>query len=303
MEYFKKLSVNTPHQTIIDCPVRIQEIAIIQDTVKKDILGRIIFANQSKENIIAVFFDLSTKDISGEPISLNESCFIYQDMIVAPGELYGNKIAINLPDNARFFSATINKIVFENGDVWKASDAQTCPEFTLEQIDIPQENYERIRRDLTKVIPDVDYINYYYQENESAWLCSCGKINPLDSTTCSFCGCEKSSQEAYLTKEHFSSFCYNINSIVEKEKEEATRIVAKEKQRQEEEKARKEKERLEKQAEEERENEIQHKARRDEIIRYCIIGAEAVIASAPWKIISKSLQLQQLISIKYGFVK
>ena len=41
MEYFKKLQCYKPKKAIIDSPISIEEVALLQNSVDKDILGRI----------------------------------------------------------------------------------------------------------------------------------------------------------------------------------------------------------------------------------------------------------------------
>lgn len=47
MEYFKKLQCYKPKTGIIDAPISIEEIALLQDSVDKNILGRVKFINRS----------------------------------------------------------------------------------------------------------------------------------------------------------------------------------------------------------------------------------------------------------------
>lgn len=58
MEYFKKIQCYKPSIGIIDAPVNIEEVALLQDSVDKNILGRIKFINYSKQSIIAIFVQL-----------------------------------------------------------------------------------------------------------------------------------------------------------------------------------------------------------------------------------------------------
>ena len=104
MEYFNKIQCYRPSIGIVDAPVSIDEIALLQDSVDKNMLGRIKFINYSKGTIVAIFVRLRAANIAGEPISLEKERFIYQDMKISSGELYGNKIPISLPAATRYFS-------------------------------------------------------------------------------------------------------------------------------------------------------------------------------------------------------
>ena len=47
MEYFNKIQCYRPSIGIVDAPVSIDEIALLQDSVDKNMLGRIKFINLS----------------------------------------------------------------------------------------------------------------------------------------------------------------------------------------------------------------------------------------------------------------
>ena len=117
MEYFNKIQCYRPSIGIVDAPVSIDEIALLQDSVDKNMLGRIKFINYSKGTIVAIFVRLRAANIAGEAVTLEKERFIYQDMKISSGELYGNRIPISLPADARYFSAQLEKVVFDDGEV------------------------------------------------------------------------------------------------------------------------------------------------------------------------------------------
>ena len=118
MEYFKKLQCYKPKKAIIDSPISIEEVALLQNSVDKDILGRIKFINRSQQSIIAIFVHLSAFNIAGENVPVEKERYIYQDMKIDSGELYGNKIPLHLPDDTRLLTVELEKVVFENGEKW-----------------------------------------------------------------------------------------------------------------------------------------------------------------------------------------
>lgn len=76
MEYFKKIQCYTSINRVVDSPVRIEEIALLQDSIDKNILGRIQFINQSNKNIIAIFVKQEASNIAGEIIELEKNIYI-----------------------------------------------------------------------------------------------------------------------------------------------------------------------------------------------------------------------------------
>lgn len=212
MEYFKKIQCYKPSTGIIDAPISIEEVALLQDSVDKNMLGRIKFINYSKGTIVAIFVRLRAANIAGEPISLDKERFIYQDMKISSGELYGNKIPISLPADARYFSVQLEKVVFDDGEIWDATNGVTC-KISQKQIQVPEEVIDSVREELQKHLNNVEYVRYFYEENQDFWECTCGRINSSDNEVCPFCNNSNVSQKRYFTQEKVSKI------IAEKEEE------------------------------------------------------------------------------------
>ena len=168
MEYFNKIQCYRPSIGIVDAPVSIDEIALLQDSVDKNMLGRIKFINYSKGTIVAIFVRLRAANIAGEAVTLEKERFIYQDMKISSGELYGNRIPISLPADARYFSAQLEKVVFDDGEVWDALNKSTC-KLLQKEIKVPEDIREKIRRELEIHVSDLEYVHYFYEESEGFW--------------------------------------------------------------------------------------------------------------------------------------
>lgn len=245
MEYFKKIQCYKPGMGIIDAPINIEEVALLQDSVDKNMLGRIKFVNYSKQSIIAIFVRLRAANIAGESISLDKERFIYQDMKISSGELYGNRIPISLPEDTRYFSVQLEKVVFDNGEIWDATNGAVC-KISQKQIQVPEEVLDSVREELQKHLNNVEYVHYFYEEEQNFWGCTCGKINSDATRVCTFCGNSQNSQKYYLTEENVNRLVIEKQKEIEYEKQKKLLIEA-EKKRIEEEKIRKiQQERLEK---------------------------------------------------------
>ena len=203
MEYFKKIQCYKPGMGIIDAPINIEEVALLQDSVDKNMLGRIKFVNYSKQSIIAIFVRLRAANIAGESISLDKERFIYQDMKISSGELYGNRIPISLPEDTRYFSVQLEKVVFDNGEIWNAANGTSC-KISQKEIQVPEEVLDNVKEELQKRFNNVEYIRYFYEENQDFWECTCGRINSSDDEVCPFCNNSNVRQKRYLTQEKIS---------------------------------------------------------------------------------------------------
>lgn len=232
MKYFREIQKQKKEQTIVDAPVKVDELALLQDTVDKEVLGRIKFFNQSNKHIIAIFIKLYVYDISGETISFQDNQFIYQDMIFMPGDIYGNKIPIKLPLNTRKINIELIKVVFDDGEVWDANEAEKCETIYQKEIQIPTNNFEYIRRAIASKISNINYVKYYYEEKETVWSCTCGKINSNKTTYCNFCNNERAAEKENLSEVGFKRLCNYVNQRVMQE-ECRKKEIEKEKQYQE----------------------------------------------------------------------
>ena len=201
----------------------------------KNIFGRVKFINRSLQEIIAVFIDIEARNIADEIIPVEKERFIYQDMQIEPGELYGNKIPIHLPEDTRIFKVKLEKVVFANGDIWNCSSELECECIPQQEIDIPEEIVDRIENELMPHFEHMECIHYYYEAGENFWECTCGKVNGINNEKCTFCGNKKQSQEEYLSQEKLVPLIVRKKQEKQAEDEEIAReAAAKERLRKEE---------------------------------------------------------------------
>lgn len=217
MEYFKKLQCYKPKKAIIDSPISIEEIALLQNSVDKDILGRIKFINRSQQSIIAIFVHLSASNIAGEPVPIEKERYIYQDMKIDSGELYGNKIPLHLPDDTRLLTVKLEKVVFANGEIWDAATGIECEYIPQEEIDIPAYVIEKVQEELSPHFSHMEYIHYSYEEDQNFWECTCGKINGMLNKKCSFCQNDRQAQKEYLVQDKLIPLIAQKKQEVEEE--------------------------------------------------------------------------------------
>lgn len=197
MKYFEILYKTSPQVYEFDSPIYLVETAIIKDTVDNQILLRNTMRNVTNEKIIAVMLNIIMKDIFGELVcgTDGKSCFqyIYQDISFGKGELFGNKIAINLPETVRKVEVTVEKVVLESGVVWKSTKKNFAQLQKQKEIHEPDVFMNMVEKEM-----GVQSL-FYYMENDTCWQCTCGQPNKIESTKCINCGLDKQ-----IAKEHLS---------------------------------------------------------------------------------------------------
>lgn len=187
MKYFDMLYKKELQSIELDAPVVLKETAIIKDTVDEKILLRNIFESVSEKTVVAIAIKGKLADIFGEPIEYNESDifeYIYQDIIFEPQTLFGNKIAIELPNNVRKATIWIDKVVLQDGTVWNTNADNIVTIQQQREIEASDEFIECLDNNSVKPI-------FYFAQNQSCWQCTCGQVNKVLEEYCRNCGRQK----------------------------------------------------------------------------------------------------------------
>lgn len=197
MKYFETLFKVNPLKVELDAPLVLQETAIIKDTVDDKILLRNIFVNVANQDIVAIAIKGTLKDIFGENVKYNgqdEFTYVYQDIICEPNTIFGNKISIDLPRDARKIEVVIEKVVLLDGTVWKSNPENIVTIQRQHEIEASDEFINSY--DTNSILPI-----FYYVENDSCWQCTCGQVNKVSDEYCKHCSREKKYVKTKFTKE------------------------------------------------------------------------------------------------------
>lgn len=192
-------------------PIEIQKIGITKDNKLNQLLLQVKMCNLSSKTIKAVYLTGITYDDSYD--KLGEIECIFQDLHIKPEETFGDNHPVILTDKTvRNVDLKVNKIVFENGEVFRG-DIHEEP-LIINALDKPLDNdllfYEYVRLNDNNQIHSV--LNYPIKIDD-IWICCCGRINNNNSDYCVRCERSKeyifkTSQEDYLvkSKEEYEKF-------------------------------------------------------------------------------------------------
>lgn len=183
MRYFDTLYKKQVQTIELDAPVVLKETAIIKDTVDEKILLRNIFENVSEKSVVAIAIKGKLSDIFGKPIKYNGKDtleYIYQDIIFEPQTFFGNKIAIELPDDARKAIIWIDKVVLQDGTVWNTNPDNIVTIQQQREIEASDEFIKYLDDNSVKPI-------FYFVQNQSCWQCTCGQVNKAADEYCRNC--------------------------------------------------------------------------------------------------------------------
>lgn len=197
MEYFDTLYKKDLESIEIGAPAILQETAIIKDTVDEKILLRNTFVNISEKTVVAIAIKGKLTDIFGEPVKYNEEDYfkyVYQDIIFEANTLFGNKIPIELPSNARKAIIEIDKVVLQDGTIWETNQNNIVKIQQQREIEASDEFMENLDDNTIKPI-------FYFVENQECWQCTCGQANKITDECCRKCRRPKELVKSKFNKE------------------------------------------------------------------------------------------------------
>ncbi|MDR1329470.1 MAG: zinc-ribbon domain-containing protein [Oscillospiraceae bacterium] len=171
-----------------DCPVLMTSHSIIKDVTADTVSLQCEFQNLSRKNIVALYISVLCAGIDGgEMQGIDE--YVYLDMAVGCGNMFGSDIRISLPNRAaRKISITPKKVVFDDGEMWN-NDAlmlEAIPSISIDVLGNLADTYRRtVPPQRQQCLP---------QKTETYWQCGCGQVNLPNEPCCILCNTELTSQ-------------------------------------------------------------------------------------------------------------
>lgn len=195
---------------IIDRSAHIQNLCCEVDAAAGVCKAFISFDNLGYGVITAIKFYAQGYNSFGDAILVEEkdSFFLIVQDISIDKNSRAERLVVRLPNSdIRRLELKEGQICFADGTVAAYAGADE-KEFELEELADPEE------ADLLEAVCDVisDKARYIPQEDESGWVCSCGRYNPKEYSVCTCCGVEKSEIFQIADPE-------NYEAILEKQKE------------------------------------------------------------------------------------
>ena len=180
-----------------ECPVQIEKCNILFDTIASQIVLQLKLRNISNRTISAVYFEYCAFDSANELIEPHGE-YAYLDLLVNPGETFGERVAIVLANNkTRYVTPVICKAVFFDGEIWrndKAVEPYELPQRPLLIDELSADCFQVFEREKSQLsLSDVIKSIFIYlpMQTEFYWICICGQANELDKNCCGRCHTEK----------------------------------------------------------------------------------------------------------------
>ncbi len=184
-ERFQRLFTLSPNQYAKGCPVIIEAGALQKDTVSNSVLAQIKMKNIGAKTVKSCKVSIRAYENNGSEVE-GVSDFSFLDLNVEPGESFGSKVPIYMPEHiTRSITVFVSEIVFEDGLVQKTEEDEWKPVPDFRSI-----SEEFGSEDLIEQLSiEMGYQAKYVPEiKEGLFMCACGEINLDNVSACNCCG-------------------------------------------------------------------------------------------------------------------
>lgn len=170
-------------------PLLIEAGNLLKDTQTGRVLAQLKLKNVSDRTVKAATVAIRALDTMGRPLD-GDTEKEYLDLQVAPGERFGQKLPVLMPNaSTRGFEAAVSAVVFEDNSDWKGANCQWAL--------LPGEE------SLVDKLGDAELVKQYQlrfggecrgapTEAMGLWRCACGAWN--GGETCRGCGKDRDAQ-------------------------------------------------------------------------------------------------------------
>ncbi len=175
----------------------IEKAVLTKDNETGKVFAQIKMKNVLAKTLIAVKAVLTGYDISGEKIEEEE--FTYLDLAVNQGCEFGQKTPVEFQNNTvRSFNVKITETVYSDGSKLTGTESEYYPVPEPELLSSKLSKAEIEQYEKSNEISSADYI---VTEFSDLWICTCGKMNTIDSNSCYSCGASRENLKRTLDKD------------------------------------------------------------------------------------------------------
>lgn len=183
----------------------IEKAVLTKDNETGKVFAQIKMKNVLSKTLIAVKVTLTGYDVSGEKIEEKE--FTYLDLAVNQGCEFGQKTPVEFQNNTvRSFNVKITETVYFDGSKLTGTEAEYYPVPEPELLSSKLSKAEIEQYEKSNEIPSAEYV---VTEFSDLWICTCGKMNTIDSNSCYSCGASRENLKRTLDKDLLDEEIYN----------------------------------------------------------------------------------------------
>ncbi|MGI5900094.1 MAG: hypothetical protein ACOX8S_09285 [Christensenellales bacterium] len=171
-------------------PVEVLQGALIMDSLVGQHCLQLSLLSSTDKRISSVYIDIFCYDDQGEPIFDEPVSVIYKDIINTKGVAFGEDETHYLRSGrVTKVQCFVTRVVYGDGRVWRGQD---------EPVRISAHDFDELGDDLKAIFNELLKNSFYSsidteyrflpRQDEHFWVCTCGRANENDNTSCQRCG-------------------------------------------------------------------------------------------------------------------
>jgi ankyrin repeat protein len=228
-ERYKIIKTTEHKKWLAGCPVRIEKSQLVFDNHNDKVILQLKLFNLSDKIIKSIFMDIDCFDDALDFLSSIKD-FAIQGVDALPQSHFGEHQPIILESSKTTnVKIIISKVVFVGGSVWRNDEKNPGINLPEQKIIDPQDQlFVQIARECNEkgIKP-----NYWLEENDDYWRCTCGQPNTNDVLQCGYCKANKEWLKQHLDKDYLSEANARFKEAEEIRLEELQKQTAAKKQK------------------------------------------------------------------------
>lgn len=195
MSRYQVLPNDGPLPWFSGCPIQLHTVQLVRDQLSARVLLRLLALNVTDQPVKSVCLRISCRDTTGTLLQALPDTLL-KNIYAAPHSTFQNRQPLYLPAATSSVEVTPERVFFQDGQVWERPTylcGQLLP--PPSPIDAGAPGMAALRHEAQQAGFSCDY---YYEEHNDFWYCSCGQPNPIAAQSCGRCCAPRSWLQANM---------------------------------------------------------------------------------------------------------
>lgn len=166
------------------CPIQLHTVRLVLDRLADRVLLQLLALNVTDQPIKSVCLHIVCRDAAGTVLQDYPSVLL-KNIHVSPHCTFRNDQAIPLAAHTTYVDIIPERVFFHDGQIWNR------PDFLQGQLLPPPTPLDPCDPQAPKMVQEAQEAGlssqYYYEEHNDFWYCSCGQPNPIAAHSCGRC--------------------------------------------------------------------------------------------------------------------
>ena len=184
MSRYQVLPGANPLPWFSGCPIQLHTVRLVQDRLADRVLLQLLALNVTDQPIKSCCLHIVCRDAAGTMLSDYPSVLL-KNIHASPHCTFRNNQNIPLVSRTAYVDIIPERVFFYDGQVWNR------PEFLQGQLLPPPTPVDPHDPHAPQMLQEAQEAGlssqYYYEEHNDFWYCSCGQPNPIAAQSCGRC--------------------------------------------------------------------------------------------------------------------